>query len=503
MLSSTQTVDRTLSLPDATDTLVGKATTDTLTNKTITGGILNGTLGATTPSSVAATTGTFSSTLGVTGVATLGNGAILGTPASGTVTNLTGTASININGTVGATTANTGAFTTVSSTTGANFATSSGSVGIGTASPSFKTEIQQAVAGTAPSLRLTPQLVLKGYNGNSSFHSGIGFSMNEHTNGYWGSGILEVDDSGSYGAALAFYTSTGAALASPSERVRISSSGSVGIGTASPTVKLQVESSTLSWDGGSVDTARIYGTTGRSMLSLVTTDAQAADNGASISLGGAYKTTGATEFAMIKGGKDNSTNNNSAGYMALFTAANNAAPSERMRISSAGVVGIGTTGTTCAGSAVLGLNIDKDLTSSLGIGINTSSASGTQYFMGFGRAGSVCGQIYSTGTNSTTYATSSDYRLKNVIGKIANSGQFIDALKPIEGTWKTDNSKFVGFLAHEFAEVSPSSVGGEKDAVDADGKPVYQSMQASSAEVIANLVAELQSLRKRLAALEA
>jgi hypothetical protein len=43
------------------------------------------------------------------------NGA-LGTPTSGTVTNLTGTASININGTVGATTANTGAFTTVTAT---------------------------------------------------------------------------------------------------------------------------------------------------------------------------------------------------------------------------------------------------------------------------------------------------------------------------------------------------------------------------------------------------
>jgi hypothetical protein len=41
---------------------------------------------------------------------------VLGTPASGTVTNLTGTASININGTVGATTASTGAFTTVTAT---------------------------------------------------------------------------------------------------------------------------------------------------------------------------------------------------------------------------------------------------------------------------------------------------------------------------------------------------------------------------------------------------
>jgi len=42
------------------------------------------------------------------------NGGALGTPSSGTVTNLTGTASININGTVGATTPTTGAFTTVS-----------------------------------------------------------------------------------------------------------------------------------------------------------------------------------------------------------------------------------------------------------------------------------------------------------------------------------------------------------------------------------------------------
>jgi len=39
----------------------------------------------------------------------------LGTPASGVVTNLTGTASININGTVGATTPSTGAFTAVTS----------------------------------------------------------------------------------------------------------------------------------------------------------------------------------------------------------------------------------------------------------------------------------------------------------------------------------------------------------------------------------------------------
>jgi trimeric autotransporter adhesin len=49
------------------------------------------------------------------------NGGALGTPASGVVTNLTGTASININGTVGATTPAAGAFTTLSATGVATF----------------------------------------------------------------------------------------------------------------------------------------------------------------------------------------------------------------------------------------------------------------------------------------------------------------------------------------------------------------------------------------------
>ena len=61
------------------------------------------------------------------------NGGALGTPSSGTVTNLTGTASININGTVGATTATTGAFTTITASSTIKGATT---ISVGNATPS-------------------------------------------------------------------------------------------------------------------------------------------------------------------------------------------------------------------------------------------------------------------------------------------------------------------------------------------------------------------------------
>lgn len=103
---------------------------------------------------------------------------------------------------------------------------------------------------------------------------------------------------------------------------------------------------------------------------------------------------------------------------------------------------------------------------------------------------------------ASVYTNVSDYRLKNITGNVVNSGSFIDALKPRVGTWKADGSAFVGFVAHEVQEVSPSSVLGEKDKVDDNGKEVYQSVAYSSSEIIANLVAELQELRKRVKLLE-
>jgi hypothetical protein len=76
--------------------------------------VLGGGAGA-TPATTATGTGVVTA-LGVntgTAGAFVVNGGALGTPSSGTVTNLTGTASININGTVGATTPTSGTFKTI------------------------------------------------------------------------------------------------------------------------------------------------------------------------------------------------------------------------------------------------------------------------------------------------------------------------------------------------------------------------------------------------------
>ena len=131
----------------------------------------------------------------------------------------------------------------------------------------------------------------------------------------------------------------------------------------------------------------------------------------------------------------------------------------------------------------------------------SGTASGTGYIQ-FSLAGTVIGSITQNGTTAVAYNTSSDYRLKNNQAPLTDSGSFIDALQPKTWTWKTDGSTGVGFIAHEVQAVSPNSVVGEKDAVDENGNPVMQAMEYGSAEFIANIIAELQDLRKRVAVLE-
>jgi hypothetical protein len=139
-----------------------------------------------------------------------------------------------------------------------------------------------------------------------------------------------------------------------------------------------------------------------------------------------------------------------------------------------------------------------------GMDLDDSSSTSGCRFVGFSlnNGATLIGSIARvSATSAVVYNTTSDYRLKTVIAPVSNAGERIDALEPIEYDWNA-GGRTRGFLAHKFAEVYPDSVTGEKDAVDAEGNPVYQAMQAATSEVMADLIAEIQSLRKRVAQLE-
>jgi hypothetical protein len=168
------------------------------------------------------------------------------------------------------------------------------------------------------------------------------------------------------------------------------------------------------------------------------------------------------------------------GAFAMFTNS-----TERARIDSSGNLLIG------ASSFADGSNVFRISGSTITSGSSVTTTRTRLEFnsSGLGTVGSI-----STNGSATTYSTSSDYRLKNITGALTGYKERLMSLLPKQGTWVVDGSEFRGFVAHDFANPYPKSVVGEKDAVDSDGKPIMQSMQASSSEVMADLVAMVKDL---------
>jgi len=124
----------------------------------------------------------------------------------------------------------------------------------------------------------------------------------------------------------------------------------------------------------------------------------------------------------------------------------------------------------------------------------------------FLRAGAIVGSVAVTATG-TSYNTSSDYRLKTDVQDMTDALDRLADLRPVNFEWISDGTRVDGFLAHEAAETVPEAVTGEKDAVDADGEPIYQGIDQAKlvpllTAALQEAVAKIDALETRVAALE-
>jgi hypothetical protein len=173
--------------------------------------------------------------------------------------------------------------------------------------------------------------------------------------------------------------------------------------------------------------------------------------------------------------------------------------------------GLAVTGTLSATGTVTitGASINTTYSGAQGNAItNSSDTSGSSFLVFTKSNGGTIGSVARvTTTDAVAYNTTSDGRLKENLRDFTDSGRLIDSLKPRVFDWKNsdENGKnVVGFVAQEqhaadpvFAHIGAVSVG------DDDPTTITKQWQRSDAALIPILVAELQSLRKRNTAMEA
>jgi hypothetical protein len=183
----------------------------------------------------------------------------------------------------------------------------------------------------------------------------------------------------------------------------------------------------------------------------------------------------------------------------------NVLPTEKMRIDSSGNLLVGKTSTTytTVGVRISPTGLSQFTTSATGITNIQCTAPVSEGQIAFYRqdTGGLMGTITNGASNTVSYATSSDYRLKENITPMTGALSKVAQLKPVTYKWKNDGSDGQGFIAHELQEIVPDCVSGIKDAVDADGNPKYQGVDTSF--LVATLTAAIQEQQALITALTA
>jgi hypothetical protein len=438
---------------------------------------------------------------------------------AGTLT-VTGAASTINGAAIGATTPDTGAFTTLSATGVATFSagtaalpaiTTTGDTNTGIFFPAADTiafsegGVEAARfdsagnfgLGVTPSAWSSSFKVLQLANGTSLSNNGQTSYYQLGANNYYDgsnykyiasnfAGFHRFSNAGAYEWHIAPSGTAGNTITF-TQAMTLDASGNLGIGTSSPTRKLDVSSSTqrgqIAMSGSNVISIR-----------WASTDPSPGDRNWEIvnnidTQGGLSFRTGATQTA------DPTTT--------------------RMLIDENGNLLLGDTTTIGTGgkfqvksSTDTALFKCTSATTFAAIVSNVENTAARLMAFQYGSGGSPTnvGTITTNGTG-VTYGTSSDYRLKENIAPMIGALDKVAQLKPVTYKWKANGSDGQGFIAHELKEVVPDAVQGEKDAVDEDGNPVYQGIDTSY--LVATLTAAIQeqqalitTLTARITALE-
>ncbi len=236
--------------------------------------------------------------------------------------------------------------------------------------------------------------------------------------------------------------------------VVIKSSGNVGIGTSSPSALLHLQS------------------TGDTIARVTSADG----NTALLDLGDVSDPDGGRIFY------DSGSN---LGFTTTST--------ERMRIDSSGRLMIGTT----SPDGMLRIDNAGQTTQSL-ITLKDSGGTGTHSQIQFNNTNGLVGQITTAGS-ATTYATSSDARLKDVTGT-ARGLAVINELNPVAYNWKADGKADEGLIAQEVKELVPNAVvGSEADMYQMDYSKLVVHLVAGMQEqqaIIEDLQTQLNKLKR-------
>jgi len=248
--------------------------------------------------------------------------------------------------------------------------------------------------------------------------------------------------------------------------ITVDTSQNVGIGTSSPSSKLDV-SGVVSLQGTtlpSAGTARLFSRSSDSSFYM-----QSATGGSINLLDGSQNSMALFGSSLVQ-----------------FLTGN----TERARIDSSGNFFVNQTSQT--GAEKVGISFSRAGNWGLAIKNTSATSPANATYVSFYYTSTNTGSINSTGT-TTTYDSASDYRLKENIAPMTGALAKVTQLKPCTYTWKINGSVGQGFLAHELQEIVSDCVRGNKDDVYEDGSIKPQMIDTSL--LVATLTAAIQELK--------